>query len=147
MADEVRKLVERTAQATKEIAGMIQSIQVATKNAVEAMEVGNREVESEVKTTSASGTALEEIIKMAEDVGNMIAQIAKRRRSNRAPPNRSTPAWRRSRARRRNRRWRRGKRRRPAPTLSGMALDLQNIVSQFKLDSGARTKAAAAAAG
>jgi methyl-accepting chemotaxis protein len=30
---------------------------------------------------------------------------------------------------------------------SGMALDLQNIVSQFKLDSGPSTKAAAAGAG
>jgi methyl-accepting chemotaxis protein len=34
---------------------MIQSIQVETKNAVEAMEWGNREVESGVKKTSASG--------------------------------------------------------------------------------------------
>jgi hypothetical protein len=64
------------AQATTETAGMIQSIQVETKNAVEAMELGNREVESGVKKTSASGAALEEIIKMAEDVGGTIAQIA-----------------------------------------------------------------------
>jgi methyl-accepting chemotaxis protein len=54
VTDELRKLVEPTAQATKEIAGMIQSIQVETKDAVEAMELGNREVESGVKKTSAS---------------------------------------------------------------------------------------------
>ncbi len=76
VADEVRKLAERTTKATKEIASMIESIQVETKNAVQAMEKGSREVQVGVEKTTASGAALEEIIKVSEQVGDMISQIA-----------------------------------------------------------------------
>jgi methyl-accepting chemotaxis protein len=76
VADEVRKLAERTTKATKEIATMIESIQLETKNAVQAMEKGSREVQVGVEKTTASGAALGEIIKMSEQVGDMIAQIA-----------------------------------------------------------------------
>lgn len=76
VADEVRKLAERTTKATKEIAAMIEAIQVETKNAVQAMELGNRDVQVGVEKTSASGAALEEIIQMSEQVGDMISQIA-----------------------------------------------------------------------
>jgi len=76
VADEVRKLAERTTKATKEIASMIESIQVETKNAVQAMEKGSREVQVGVDKTTASGAALEEIIKVSEQVGDMISQIA-----------------------------------------------------------------------
>jgi methyl-accepting chemotaxis protein len=76
VADEVRKLAERTTKATKEIAAMIEAIQGETKNAVQAMEQGNRNVKIGVDKTSASGTALKEIIRMAEEVGQMISQIA-----------------------------------------------------------------------
>ena len=44
VADEVRKLAERTTKATKEIAGMIKKIQVDTTGAVLSMEEGTREV-------------------------------------------------------------------------------------------------------
>lgn len=76
VADEVRKLAERTTKATKEIATMIESIQEETKNAVQAMEKGSREVQVGVEKTTASGAALEEIIKVSEQVGDMISQIA-----------------------------------------------------------------------
>ena len=76
VADEVRKLAERTTKATKEIASMIESIQVETKNAVQAMEKGTREVQVGVDKTTASGAALGEIIKLSEQVGDMISQIA-----------------------------------------------------------------------
>jgi methyl-accepting chemotaxis protein len=68
VADEVRKLAERTTKATKEIATMIESIQ--------AMEKGSREVQVGVEKTTASGAALAEIIKVSEQVGDMISQIA-----------------------------------------------------------------------
>jgi methyl-accepting chemotaxis protein len=76
VADEVRKLAERTTTATEEIAQMIQSIQNGTKSAVAAMEGGTQEVEDGVKATSQAGDALKEIIHMAEQVGEMIMQIA-----------------------------------------------------------------------
>jgi methyl-accepting chemotaxis protein len=76
VADEVRKLAERTTKATKEIASMIESIQEETKSAVQAMEKGSREVQVGVEKTTASGAALAEIIKVSEQVGDMISQIA-----------------------------------------------------------------------
>jgi len=76
VAGEVRRLAERTASATKEIAGMIQTIQTETKAAVSAIEEGQREVEVGVKKTSETGQALKEIIGMSDQLGNMVAQIA-----------------------------------------------------------------------
>jgi methyl-accepting chemotaxis protein len=76
VADEVRKLAERTTNATKEIAQMIQTVQQETKQAVGAMEEGTRQVEEGVTTTNKAGEALREIIQMSEQVGDMIAQIA-----------------------------------------------------------------------
>ncbi len=76
VADEVRKLAERTSGATKEIAGMIRGIQSDTRSAVEAMQAGTQQVQEGVETTSAAGGSLAEIIRMAERVGEMVTQIA-----------------------------------------------------------------------
>jgi methyl-accepting chemotaxis protein len=76
VADEVRKLAERTTTATKEIAQMIKNIQDETKSAVTAMEAGSQQVEEGVKSTAAAGESLKEIIEMAEEVGEMITHIA-----------------------------------------------------------------------
>jgi methyl-accepting chemotaxis protein len=76
VADEVRKLAERTTKATQGIGNMIESIQTETRNAVQAIELGNHDVEAGVEKTTASGTALKEIIEMSEQVGDMISQIA-----------------------------------------------------------------------
>jgi len=76
VADEVRKLAERTGTATKEIAQMIRTVQEETKTAVSAMEEGNRQVEEGVKTTTQAGDSLKEIIHMSEQVGEMITHIA-----------------------------------------------------------------------
>lgn len=76
VADEVRKLAERTTSATKEIAQMIQTVQSETKIAVEAMEEGTKQVEAGVETTARAGDSLKEIIHMSEQVGEMITHIA-----------------------------------------------------------------------
>jgi methyl-accepting chemotaxis protein len=76
VADEVRKLAERTTTATKEIAQMIKTIQDETKTAVTAMQSGTLEVQDGVKSTTRAGDSLRQIIQMAELVGEMITQIA-----------------------------------------------------------------------
>jgi methyl-accepting chemotaxis protein len=76
VADEVRKLAERTTTATKEIAQMITNIQNETKTAVTAMEAGTKQVENGVKSTARAGDSLKQIIEMAERVGDMITHIA-----------------------------------------------------------------------
>ena len=76
VADEVRKLAERTTTATKEIAQMIKTIQSETKAAVLAMEEGTQQVGEGVQATNEAGDALKEIIQMSDQVGAMITQIA-----------------------------------------------------------------------
>jgi methyl-accepting chemotaxis protein len=76
VAGEVRRLAESTAQATGEIATMIQEIQDRTRIAISSMESGTGTVEKGVVTTNQAGQALERIIGMAEQVDRMIAQIA-----------------------------------------------------------------------
>lgn len=76
VAGEVRRLAERTASATQEIAAMIRTIQDETRVAVEAIEQGKLEVELGVQKTRDTGNALEEIIRMSDRVGQMVAQIA-----------------------------------------------------------------------
>jgi methyl-accepting chemotaxis protein len=76
VAGEVRRLAESTAQATGEIASMIQGIQDRTRTAIASMESGTETVQQGVVTTTQAGEALEKIIGMAERVDRMIAQIA-----------------------------------------------------------------------
>jgi methyl-accepting chemotaxis protein len=75
VSDEVRKLAERTTQATKEIAATVESIQTETSHAVLAMDQGTRDVTAGVEKTSASGQALQEIIEMSSKVGDVISEI------------------------------------------------------------------------
>jgi len=76
VADEVRKLAERTTTATKEIARMIEAIQTETQSAVLAMEEGTLQVRDGVNATSQAGDALQQIIRKSEEVGDMITMIA-----------------------------------------------------------------------
>jgi methyl-accepting chemotaxis protein len=76
VADEVRKLAERTTTATKEIARMIEAIQLGTQSAVLSMEEGTRQVKQGVTATNQAGEALQGIIRKSEEVGDMITMIA-----------------------------------------------------------------------
>jgi methyl-accepting chemotaxis protein len=76
VADEVRKLAERTTKATKEIAEMIQSVQTETRGAVEKMQSGTQQVEKGVEVTAKAGESLKQIIGQAEHVGEMVTHIA-----------------------------------------------------------------------
>ena len=59
VADEVRKLAERTSDATKEIATMIKTIQTETQAAVGAMEQGNTEVAAGIELADDPYVAIE----------------------------------------------------------------------------------------
>ena len=76
VADEVRKLAERTTAATKEIAQMIHTVQEGTHLAVAAMQSGTKEVELGVASTRQAGDSLREIIKISDQVGEMVTHIA-----------------------------------------------------------------------
>ncbi|MFZ1289921.1 MAG: methyl-accepting chemotaxis protein [Melioribacteraceae bacterium] len=76
VADEVRKLAERTTNATKEIAEMIQQIQKDTSEAVKSMQQGTSEVEKGKALAEKAGKSLEEIItgtQLVEDIVNQVA--------------------------------------------------------------------------
>ena len=68
VADEVRKLAERSSLATKEIAGLIKGIQKTVNEAVVAMKESATEVESGVVRANSAGEALTNILKAAESV-------------------------------------------------------------------------------
>lgn len=76
VADEVRKLAERTTKATKEIAGMIRQIQKDTSGAVDSMTLGKREVEEGKHLAAKAGESLKEIIAGATKVVDTITQVA-----------------------------------------------------------------------
>ena len=76
VADEVRKLAERTGKATGEITGMIKGIQDDTVDAVRSMETGLSEVESGRELADRAGNSLGEIVAMSQRVMDMIQQIA-----------------------------------------------------------------------
>ncbi|MFA7287720.1 MAG: methyl-accepting chemotaxis protein [Melioribacteraceae bacterium] len=76
VADEVRKLAERTTKATKEIATMIKQIQKDTGNAVISMEKGTEEVTSGKKLAQKSEEALSQIIDSSKEVVENISQVA-----------------------------------------------------------------------
>lgn len=68
VADEVRKLAERSSQATKEIGVLVHEILATVQEAVTAMQEGSLEVENGVVTASEAGKALAEILKAAQAV-------------------------------------------------------------------------------
>lgn len=76
VADEVRKLAERTTKATKEIANMIKQIQKDTSDAVSSIKEGTKEVEKGKQLANEAGSVLSEIIRGAQEVRDVAVQVA-----------------------------------------------------------------------
>ncbi|MBF0456768.1 MAG: methyl-accepting chemotaxis protein [Nitrospirae bacterium] len=76
VADEVRKLAERTAKATSEISAMIISIQSETDMAVSSMDGATRMVEAGVENVSSAGESLHRIVASISSLQMMVEQIA-----------------------------------------------------------------------
>jgi methyl-accepting chemotaxis protein len=76
VAGEVRRLAERTAAATREIDEVIKSVQSVTAEAVQRMRSGTSAVEDGVTVAGKAGDSMQRIVREANNVGEMIAQIA-----------------------------------------------------------------------
>jgi PAS domain S-box-containing protein len=76
VADEVRKLAERTSTATKEIEAMIGVIQSGLQTAVTDMENGVKQVDSGMALASEAGTSIEKIRESALRVAQVVADIS-----------------------------------------------------------------------
>ena len=76
VADEVRKLAERTTKATKEIAGMIKEIQKDTNDAVASIKEGTNEVDKGKQLANEAGSVLKDIINNFEKVRDSSVQVA-----------------------------------------------------------------------
>ena len=76
MADEVRKLAEKTAHSTSEIGNMIKAIQDETDSAVMSMEEGTKKVAVGVELANQAGEGLHKIVESVEKLQGMVQQIA-----------------------------------------------------------------------
>ncbi|NSL54186.1 methyl-accepting chemotaxis protein [Uliginosibacterium aquaticum] len=76
VADEVRKLAERTTNATAEIAGMVGAIQSDTRDAVKVMESAMPQVQAGVASTEAAAQSLRAMRQGAEETLSRIREVA-----------------------------------------------------------------------
>ncbi|MGQ5524583.1 methyl-accepting chemotaxis protein [Chitinimonas sp. PSY-7] len=76
VADEVRKLAERTSGATREIVDMIQRIQQCSKDSVSGMDRAVSRVEESVQLAGSAGTAIEGIASSAVEAEHAVSVIA-----------------------------------------------------------------------
>jgi methyl-accepting chemotaxis protein len=75
VADEVRKLAERTSKSTEEISAMISNIQIGTTGAVSSMEEGSTRVRDGVKMARQAGESMLKIRSGAEQVIASVSEI------------------------------------------------------------------------
>jgi methyl-accepting chemotaxis protein len=76
VADEVRKLAERTAKATSEISQMIGSIQGEVASAVDAMNHTNEKVNVGLQYSVEAGEQLKSIVQSVTSLQSLVQQIA-----------------------------------------------------------------------
>ncbi|MEM9066622.1 MAG: methyl-accepting chemotaxis protein [Planctomycetota bacterium] len=76
VADEVRKLAERTTSATEQVTEHIRMIQSDTGHVIEGIESGRERASSGAERAQAAGDALDSIVRDASSVRTMISSIA-----------------------------------------------------------------------
>jgi twitching motility protein PilJ len=76
VAEEVQRLAERSAEATKHISAIVKSIQRDTQDAVEAMERSTQGVIEGTRTADQAGQALREIEQVSNRLAELIASIS-----------------------------------------------------------------------
>jgi methyl-accepting chemotaxis protein len=76
VADEVRKLAERSAGSTKEIAALISGIHAGVIEAIRAMEATTREVEEGAQQSIQAGQMLTQILQAVQLVDDQVEKVA-----------------------------------------------------------------------
>lgn len=76
VADEVRKLAERTAKSTSEIGSMIRSVQDEVSEAIISMDTATKRVDTGVALSTEAGNTLREIVSSVDILQAMVQQIA-----------------------------------------------------------------------
>ena len=76
VAEEVQRLAERSADATKQIAVLVKTIQTDTQDAVAAMERSTQGVVEGAKLSDNAGAALSEIDRVSRQLADLIEQIS-----------------------------------------------------------------------
>jgi methyl-accepting chemotaxis protein len=76
VAEEVRKLAERSGKAAKDIVVLIKSVQTETQQAVVAMEEGTREVEAGYRVTVEAGDRLRQIGEISHKAAELARDIS-----------------------------------------------------------------------
>ncbi|QLA21641.1 methyl-accepting chemotaxis protein [Desulfolutivibrio sulfoxidireducens] len=76
VADEVRKLAEKTMNATKEVGDSITTIQAGATDAARGMGEASQAVEDATRLAADSGAALREILELAGNTNDQVGSIA-----------------------------------------------------------------------
>ncbi len=76
VAEEVQRLAERSADATRQIAALVKAIQTDTQDAVGAMERSTQGVVEGARLSDNAGTALSEIDRVSRRLAELIEQIS-----------------------------------------------------------------------
>ena len=76
VAEEVQRLAERSADATRQISALVKAIQTDTQDAVGAMERSTQGVVEGAKLSDSAGTALSEIDQVSRRLADLIEQIS-----------------------------------------------------------------------
>ncbi|MET3109046.1 twitching motility protein PilJ [Oxalobacteraceae bacterium GrIS 2.11] len=76
VAEEVQRLAERSAEATKQIGALVKTIQTDTHDAVSAMEKSTQGVVEGAKLSDAAGAALAEIRRISNQLADLIQGIS-----------------------------------------------------------------------
>jgi methyl-accepting chemotaxis protein len=133
VADEVRKLAERTTQATEEVARSIRQIQEQTTAAVRTIDAGSGRVARGVELAGRAGESLEQIVGASNAVHAMVQSIAAATHEQSAAGEQIARSIERISAVARESHEGAGQAARAAADLSCQAESLRSLVARFKL--------------
>ena len=80
VAEEVQRLAERSADATRQIAALVKTIQTDTQDAVAAMEHSTQGVVQGAQLSDAAGSALADIDRVTRELSSLITNISEQAR-------------------------------------------------------------------